>query len=302
MPPQTQGHRAAGLGFLLVTAFGWGLNWAFIKVLLAEWPPLFSRGVSGVSAAVILALVASARGESLPVPRGAKTRLAFAAFTNVFVWMGFGTMAMNYLKVSEAALLAYTMPIWAMLFAWPIQGVRPIGRDVVALALGIAGIIVLFGGQGFALGPDKWIGVALALSCAILFALGGVLSTTPLPIAPVALVAWQVGLGCLPMVGLGLLFEKPDFGALSPWGGAVLVYMALLPMGLCYLTWFAALARLPAATAAICMLIVPVIGVTAAAIGLGEPLGWREVCALVVTLAGVALALQRPKPAESPAV
>jgi drug/metabolite transporter (DMT)-like permease len=70
--------------------------------------------------------------------------------------------------------------------------------------------------------------------------------------------------------------------------------MALGPMGVCYLAWFAALRRLPAATAAIGTPTVPIIGIIAAAMMLGEPLGIREALAMVLTLAGVALALQKP--------
>ena len=70
--------------------------------------------------------------------------------------------------------------------------------------------------------------------------------------------------------------------------------MALGPMGVCYLAWFAALRRLPAATAATGTLTVPIIGIIAAAMMLGEPLGIREALAMVLTLAGVALARQKP--------
>jgi len=70
--------------------------------------------------------------------------------------------------------------------------------------------------------------------------------------------------------------------------------MALGPMGVCYLAWFAALRRLSAATAAMGTLTVPIIGIIAAAMMLGEPLGIREALAMVPTLAGVALALQKP--------
>jgi drug/metabolite transporter (DMT)-like permease len=133
----------------------------------------------------------------------------------------------------------------------------------------------------------------MALAAAILFALGSVRTKAPLPLAPVAQVAWQVGLGCAPMVLFGLAVEQPDLSRLSGTGATVLIYMALGPMGLCYLTWFAALQRLPASTAALGTLIVPVIGVVAAAILLGEPLGVREVLAAALTLGGVALAIQR---------
>lgn len=294
MQSQKSDARRAGLFLLSITATGWALNWAFIKLLLREWPPLFSRGVSGVAAAFILAAVATARGESLKVPRGAWPALLLAAFTNVFAWMGFGTAAMVDLSTSEGTLLVYTMPIWAMLFAWPLLGARPHLREIAALALGVAGIVVLFAGHGLAFGAGKINGIALALAAAILFALGSVRTKAPLPIAPIAQVAWQVGLGCAPMVVFGLLFERPEFDALSQTGAAVLLYMTLGPMGLCYLTWFAALQRLPASTAAMGTLIVPIIGVIAAAILLGEPLGAREIIAATLTLGGVALAITRP--------
>ena len=291
--------RSIGFIFLAITSIGWGVNWAAIKILLHEWPPLFSRGVSGVAAALILGSVAVTLGESLRIPRNTIGLLLFAAFTNVFAWMGFGTMAMKYLAVSEGTLLVYTMPIWAMLFAWPILGKRPTLRDLVALALGLSGLCVLLSAYGIALGPDKFVGIALALASAICFALGGVMMKSPLPMPPTALVAWQVGLGCLPMIVLGLLFEHPDFRAISADGLIVLIYMVLGPMGICYLTWFAALRRLPAATAAIGTLTVPIVGVIAAALMLGEPFGIREGLALTLTLAGVALAVQKassPKP------
>jgi drug/metabolite transporter (DMT)-like permease len=57
-----------------------------------------------------------------------------------------------------------------------------------------------------------------------------------------------------------------------------------------YVSWFAALARLPASVAAIGTMAVPVIGVVASALALHEPLGPGQIAALAFTLAGVALA------------
>lgn len=97
------------------------------------------------------------------------------------------------------------------------------------------------------------------------------------------------------MVLFGLLFEHPDYSALSFKGGAVMVYMTLVPMGLCYISWFAALRRVPPALASIATLLTPVVGVTAAALSLGEPLGVKEIAAMTLTLVGVGLALSTPK-------
>ncbi|HEY0849217.1 MAG TPA: DMT family transporter [Bradyrhizobium sp.] len=285
--------RSIGFFCLVVTAFGWALNWPFMKLLLQQWPPLFARGLAGILAAVILAALALGRRESLKVPRTAIPRLIFASFTNVFAWMGFGTMAMKYVTVGEGALIAYTMPIWAMLFAWPFLHVRPTLRDIAALVLGIAGVALLLGADGFAFTEAKLTGIALALACAILFALGNVLNRAQLPMPPLVVVAWQVGLGCLVMLVLGIAFEHPHLGSITPVGIACFVYMTLVPMGLCYLTWFETLRRLPPTSASTGMLLVPVIGVVSAAFILGEPLGVREVTAMALTLGGVTLALRR---------
>ena len=150
------------------------MNWPAIKFLLREWPPLFSRGVAGVAAALILFAIAYARQEPMRIPGEAIPRLLFATFTNVFAWMGFSTVAMKWVSVGEGALIVYTMPIWATLFAWPLLGARPTLRDVAALLLGIAGIVLLFGGHQVTFDADKWLGIALALASAMFFALGNV--------------------------------------------------------------------------------------------------------------------------------
>jgi drug/metabolite transporter (DMT)-like permease len=285
--------RWPGLIFLFVTAVGWALNWPAMKVLLRQWPPLFSRGVAGVAAALLLGVIAAAIGENTRIARQVMPRVVLAACTNVFAWMGFSTLSMKWLSVSEGALLVYTMPVWAMLLAWPILSRRPTRRGVAALVLALAGVVVLLGGRGIAFDAGKLAGICFALAAAVLFALGTVVARTAVPVAPVTLVAWQVGIGCVPMVIAGLLFEHPDFAALKGNGWAVLVYMALVPMGVCYLAWFATLRYLPPEVASIGMLLVPIMGIVAAAIALGEPLGAREAAAMALTLSGVGLALRR---------
>jgi drug/metabolite transporter (DMT)-like permease len=265
-----------------------------MKFLLEEWPPLSARGFAGVTAALILALLAALRGERLAVPPGASGRLLAAAALNVTAWMGLATLSLLWLGAGQAALLAYTMPIWATLLAWPILGERPTGGRIVALALGAAGVTVLLGGgDGSALGPETLPGVVAALGAAVLFALGTVALRGPLGLPPLAATAWQVGLGCLPMVVAGLIWEAPDPAALSAAGWAGMAYMTAVPMGACYLCWFAALRRLPPAGAAVATLLTPLVGTVAAALALGEPLGVREVLALALTLGGVSLALRK---------
>jgi len=86
------------------------------------------------------------------------------------------------------------------------------------------------------------------------------------------------------------VFETVDWHKLTPVGWWLMFYGTVIQFCVAYVCWFAALARLPASVAAIGTMAVPVIGVVASAITLGEPLGPGQIAALLLTLAAVVLA------------
>ena len=183
---------AWGLLLVVATAVGWGLGWPMMKIAMHDWPPLFARGCAGLAAALGLAIIAVVRGQNLLPSRSLAPRLALGAATNVFAPMGLTALALLWLTVAQAALLTFSMPIWATLLAWPILGERPRLRSVIALCLGVAGLVLLMGAN-LGDGIETFPGVALALAAAILFALGAVTSRAPIPLPPMVSTAWQIG-------------------------------------------------------------------------------------------------------------
>ena len=281
----------AGLTFLAITSIGWGFNWPITKFLIGELPPLTLRGLSGVVGALLLAVLALARGQSLYVPREMRVRLVLAAVLNVTGWMVLMGLALLWLPAGEAALIAYTMPVWASLIAWPVLGERPTLLRTLALVMAFAGLASIMGGSGIAGSQAKLPGIIMALVGSFGFAVGTVLfKRGPVELAPIPGAAWQVGIGCLPVAIAGLAIETSHWDAVTPLGWALLVYSVVGQFCIAYVAWFAALARLPASVAAIGTMAVPVIGVVTSAIALGEPLGAGQIAALLFTLAGVALA------------
>ncbi|MFL6813188.1 MAG: DMT family transporter [Bradyrhizobium sp.] len=291
-PRGTRAHiTPAGLMFLAITSIGWGFNWPATKYLLGELPPLTLRGTTGVVGAGLLAVLALVWRQSLRVPRELWPRLALAAFLNVACWMVLMGLALLWLPASEAALIAYTMPVWASMLAWPILGERPNLLRVISLVMAFAGLSAIMGGNGLAASMEKLPGIIMALGGSVGFAVGTVLAKKlPLHLPPLTAAAWQIGIGCLPITIVGLLIEKADAAALSTVGWILIAYSIVIQFCIAYVSWFAALARLPASVAAIGTMAVPVIGVVASAIALHEPLGTGQIAALVFTLAGVALA------------
>src|ERR1700722_2930781 len=277
--------------FLAITSVGWGFNWPVTKYLLSELPPLTLRGSTGVIGAALLAGLAILSGQSLRVPRRLWPRLVMAAILNVSCWMVLMGLALLWLPATEAALIAYTMPIWASMLAWPVLGERPNLLRIASLVMAFAGLAAIMGGNGLAQSMVKLPGIILALLGAIGFACGTVLTKKmPLQLPPLTAATWQIGIGSLPVAVVGFLFETADVAAVSRLGWVLIVYATVIQFCVAYVTWFAALARLPASVAAIGTMAVPVIGVAVAAISLHEPLGIGQISALVFTLAGVALA------------
>jgi drug/metabolite transporter (DMT)-like permease len=290
-PPARARITPAGLMFLAITSIGWGFNWPVTKFLIGELPPLTLRGGSGVIGALLLAALAVIRRQSLQVPRAIWPRLLVAATLNVTGWMVLMGLALLWLPASEAALIAYTMPVWASLLAWPILGEQPTVLRTLALLMAFAGLASIMGGNGISASAAKLPGIIMALVGSIGFAVGTVLTKRwPIHLPPIPGAAWQVGLGCLPVAIAGLCIETSHWDNVTPLGEVLLVFSVVGQFCIAYVSWFAALARLPASVAAIGTMAVPVIGVVTSAIALGEPLGAGQVAALIFTLAGVVLA------------
>lgn len=284
-----------GFAFLGVTAMAWGLNWPVMKLLMRDWPPYAFRVFAALGAVGLLVLVARAQGDGFWPRRDQWGRLAISAVLNVSAWSVVAPLSLFWLDAAEAAIIAYTMPVWAVVLAWPVLGERPTWKRVAGLGLGLSGVTLLMAGT---LAGDGWDGLwgklpgaAAILTTALMFAGGAVFTKRwPVQMAPVPLVAWQIAIGTLPVWVIALGFESLDLSRVTWVGWGCLVYVAVVAQCAAYLAWFRALRLLPAGTAATGSLLIPVIGVFSSAGLLGEPLGVRHLVALVLTLGGVVLA------------
>lgn len=294
-PATSPRDRLRGFGFLGITAFAWGLNWPVMKAVMLDWPPYTVRIFALGMACTVMMSIARLRADRVWPRPNEWSRLVLFGILNVSSWSVAATLSFYWLDASEAAIIAYTIPVWTTLLAWPVLGDRPNAGRILGLVLGLSGVLLLLGGTLRAQGWDallgKLPGVAAILCTALMFALGSVLTKrNPVPMAPFPLIAWQLLFGAVPVWVIALSFESLDLSRVTWLGWVCLFYLGLAAQCVAYFSWFAALRLLPAGVAATGNLMVPVVGVLSSGLLLGEPVGLRHLLALALTLGGVVLA------------
>ncbi len=281
------------LGLFLVIAVGlaWGVNWPVLKVGLSEMPPWTFRALMVTPSGLLLLALARATGAGAALPHGQWPSFLLLTFVNITAWYALSAMALRFLASTDGVLIAFTMPLWAAVFARLLVGERLTPRRLAALAFGMAGMASLLGGNLGALGVAP-VGAALMAVGALSWGLGTVLfKRTQWAVPTVTLTGWQLTLGGLPLlVGAVALEGFPLTGYSTAAWGAV-GYNLLVAMSFGTYAWFKMVSILPAGAAALCSLLIPVVGVTTGHLWLGDPLGWREGLALGFVLAALALTL-----------
>jgi len=271
----------------------WGANWPVLKLGVTEIPPFTFRMYTLVFAGMGLLAIAKASGESVRIPRSAWWLVALLAAFNIFGWNALVLFGLRELPAGRSAILAYTMPVWATLFSLFVVHEPLSRRKAFGLILGMLGMGVLLWSDLSAIGSRPF-GASMVLGAAIVWAMGTVLLRKFKPDIPqTALTGWMMIAGWLPFLVLGPLTDpqwatRPFTISGSAW--FAIVYNIFLAGMLAHWSWFTLARSLPVAVSSLSSLPVPVVGVFAGMVVLGERPGTAEWVALaLVVLALVAV-------------
>ncbi|HKS65156.1 MAG TPA: DMT family transporter [Xanthobacteraceae bacterium] len=255
---------------LVALSFAWGLTWPAMRIALDEVPPFSMRVVTLALGAAALFIVVALQGRPFS-PGGPKNcaHLIVSGILNILSFSLLSVIAMMFTATGRVAMLAYTMPIWAALFAWLVLGERLTRARIVALVLCTAGMAILVYplAQSGAL-----IGVLIALTIAVSWAAGTVyVKWVRITGDPIANAAWQIVIAfvvvvlCLPFAEGTLHLSQASALAVF-----AMIFAGLVGSALAYFLWFGIIGRISAMTASLGVLSAPVIGVVSTAILLGE--------------------------------
>ena len=260
--------RTRDLGVLALVVLGpvWGYGWVATKISLEYSDALtFAALRVPLSAALLFLVMIVLRKPLRPPPLG-WTMLIGLLQTTLFV--GLVITALHDTGAGKVSVITYTMPFWLLLLAWVFLGERLRGVQWLAVALAFAGLVLVVrpwdltgvtSGILTLLGGLSWAASALVVK----------LMQRRHTVDVLSLTTWQMVFGSVPLIIAALLTYSggPEWTFSFWWG---LAYTVVLANAVAWFLWLYALHALPAGAAGLGTLSIPVVGVIAAWIQLGE--------------------------------
>ncbi|MBI3480831.1 MAG: EamA family transporter [Nitrosomonadales bacterium] len=271
---------------LFVLSVTWGYTWVIAKQALTYAPPFAFAAERCTGAALALLFVVKFTGKpfTLAAP-GATLAISLAQGAG---FMAFQTWALVEGGPGKTAVLIFTMPIWTLLMAWPILGERVHGRQWLAAASTLGGLLLII--EPWAMHSSlfsKFLGVMAA----VCWAVGTVLVKrlrAKQQVDLLVLTMWQSIIGAVPLLLLALLVpERP-----TDWTAAyvgILTFMSVISTALCWWLWIFILDKAPAWEASLSVLGTPVIALISSRLVMGEEFKLAEIAGIVLIGSGLAM-------------
>lgn len=273
---------------LVGAAVGWGSATTATKFALDGFGPVTMLVVKLAAATAVLWAVLLLRG-ARPAPR--RWRLALLGLFEPALAYGGLTVGLTYTSATNASLLGVTESCFVLILAAAFLRERIRSRTLLGLALAVAGVLALDGGNlgtGFNLGDLVIVGGSVAAAVYVTLAarvaptVDAVTMTTyqftfaTALVLPLAVLPWLTGREPLPTQVAG-----------QYWLAAV--FVGGVCFALSFLLYNRAIRDVPAGTAGVILNLVPVIGVLTAVVFLREVLTIWHLAGAVLVVAGIML-------------
>ena len=289
---------------LAAVCFFWGTTYLGIRIALEWLHPLQLMSLRYLISGAAMLVVAFFTKAHVPAGRELLYTSLFGVIT---IGLGTGSLAFAELWIPSgmAALIISMQPFWMVsLEALIPGGDRLHGPTILGMLVGVAGTALLVGPiavqQGFG-GPMLKSFLILQLGCSG-WSLGSILhrrqTTRTHPVVSAALQQLATGLFFLVPALIVLKSHPPAWS----WRGAsAIVYLAVFGGIVGYSAYIYALSNLPVSIVSIYTYINPIIALWVGWLFYRESIGPREIIAMIVIFAGVALVRRFSRSAPAPA-
>jgi drug/metabolite transporter (DMT)-like permease len=279
----------------------WGLTWLPTKSLSAEIPPILLAGTRFVLAGALFLAWALAAGLPLrpqqPLRLLASTLLITTACYALLFW-GIARTPSGLAAVVNLSLMpVFTIAVGALAGEERVSGVR-----LVALGLGLAGLVLLFGassasGHGPSAASEVPAGLLAVAGATLSYAVGAILSRPLLRVmAPPALAFWQTFAGGLALLLVSILVEGFEPGrlatVLAPIAMANMAFLVVFGSVVGFSIYLWLMRDWGPFKAGLYAFVSPIVAVAVGVAFAGEPFGWSDALGMALMLGATALVLR----------
>lgn len=282
--------RPSHLLLAVLVAAVWGVNFTVVEIGLDHFPPLLFSALRFLAAALPAVFLVGRPKVAWKWIAGVGLVLGVAKFGLVFVGMDAGMPA------GLSSLVLQIQAVFTAVIAAAVLGERPSRVQALGMLVAVAGIGVAAVDEG-ASGPLG--AFVMVVGAAAAWGVSNVLTRKAAPPDALNFMVWVSTVPVLPLLALSLLTEGPadDLAALRglDWQGAgTILFVAWVSTVFGFGAWGWLLRRHPASTVAPFSLLVPVFGMSSAALFLGESVTVPRWCAAALLVGGVALTTLTP--------
>jgi drug/metabolite transporter (DMT)-like permease len=271
---------------LFILSFTWGYTWVLAKQALEYAPPFAFAAERCVGGALALFVALKLMGKPLKlIAPGATLAIGLAQVSG---FMLFQTWALVEGGPGKTAVLIFTMPIWTLLLAWPILGERIRGKQWLAAASTLTGLVLII--EPWSMHSSlfsKFLGVTAALCWAI----GTVLIKrlrAKQKVDLLSLTTWQMMIGAVPLVVLAMVVPEHATNWTATYIG-ILAFMSVISTAMCWWLWITLLDRVPAWEASLSVLGTPVVAIVSSRLIMGEEFKLSEAAGILLIGTGLAI-------------
>jgi drug/metabolite transporter (DMT)-like permease len=274
-----------------------GYNWVVMKQGLKysdPWPFTALRtGLGTVALFITLAVLRRPLRPTQPLLTMLLGLLQTTAMIGLLMW------ALETGAAGRVSALVYTMPVWTLILSWIFLGERIRGLQWPAAALSLSGLLLVLDPAHLA---GTWQSKVLAVASGAAWAASAIVAkliNRRGPVDIINLTAWQMLYGSIPIILIAVLLPSNPIQWTGEFIGA-LIYNVIPATALAWALWLFVLRALPTGVAGISTLATPVIGISAAAIQLGERVSALEGAGIGCILAALLLLTIRGLRRRSP--
>jgi drug/metabolite transporter (DMT)-like permease len=274
----------------------WGSTWLFIKLGLADLPPITFAGIRFVIACTILFTWIRIRRLQLPTRRADWSLLAITGILSFGLNYGLVFWGEQYISSGLAALLQATLSVFGLVLAhFYLPGERLSWARMAGVILGVFGVGVVFSNQLAVSGPQALAGcVALILSAFFAAYANVLVKARGTRMDPVILAAGQMFFGLLLLLAVGIPLEgNPLKYRWSLMALICLLYLAVVGSVIAFVLYYWLVLHIDVTKSMLISLVTPVMAVILGMIVLDEEIGWRTLIGGAMIMIGISFIVVR---------